>query len=177
MLKIQTNEQELWDDVEQRFIVIPSSVYTLEHSLQSISKWEQEFKIPFLTSDEKTPEQLLRYFELMDLTEELDKMELDNELVEQITTYMADEATATTFNSPVGSSNTHSVVTSEVIYAQMAMAQIPFTADTWNINRLTTLLRVYNNFNSTKRKKSKSEILAENRRLNDERRRQFNSKG
>ena len=51
----ETSEFESYNDVELE----------LEHSLISLSKWESKYQIPFLSTNEKTPEQIFYYVEAM----------------------------------------------------------------------------------------------------------------
>ena len=60
-------------------------------------------------------------------------------------------------------------MTSEVIYAYMANARIPFECETWNLHRLLTLLNVIGELNAPKKKQTESQTLAEYDRINQER--------
>ena len=48
MLKIETPETELWDEYNQRFILVKKQTLFLEHSLISLSRWESNWEKPFL---------------------------------------------------------------------------------------------------------------------------------
>lgn len=158
-----TNEG--WDDEQQEFIPPVTVTVRLEHSLLSISKWESKWHIPYLGSQDKTDEQLFDYIGFMLLNEE-DKKYLDflsKENIYEIKKYLEDEQTATKIyevgNGSSGGRNR--TVTSELIYCWMAQAQIPFTCETWNVQRLLTLIRVYSIENDPDKKKMSKKTTAE----------------
>ena len=53
MLKIETPETELWDEYNQRFILVKKQTLFLEHSLISLSRWESNWEKPFLKRNDK----------------------------------------------------------------------------------------------------------------------------
>ena len=59
----------------------------------------------------------------------------------------------------------------------MIVLGIPFECEKWHLNRLMTLIRVVSAKNAPPKKMSKNEILAQQRRLNAERKAKFNTKG
>ena len=89
--------------------------------------------------------------------------------MQQLSNELEDKPTATVINPVEKPSNNGMVMTSEVIYAYMANARVPFECDTWNIHRLLTLLGVIGEFNAPKKKKSTSQILDDYDRINNER--------
>jgi hypothetical protein len=72
MLPITIPEQDLFDPRTEKFIVIKETKLKLEHSLVSLSKWESKFSKPFLTTTEKSGEEVLGYVEVMVLDEDFD---------------------------------------------------------------------------------------------------------
>ena len=60
--------------------------------------------------------------------------------------------------------------TSELIYAYMALARIPFSAESWNIRRLLNLLEIIAIEQQPKKKVSKSDTLNRYRAMNKARR-------
>ena len=171
---------EYYDEITEEFVMFdPKSIHvSLEHSLVAISKWEAKYHKPFLSNEEKTPEETLEYICMMDSSESLtisDLRRLPSKMMQKIQDYIQDPMTATTF------SNTHQsgreILTSEVIYYNMIAAQIPFECQHWHLNRLLTLLRVCAIKNSPQKKMSKNEIYARNRALNAQRRAKMNTKG
>ena len=102
----------------------------------------------------------------------------------EIKGYINDPMTATTFpedaiNEQLGlkSKKKKEILTNELIYYWMSQAYIPFECQYWHINTLLTLLRVYDEKNKKPEKKSKKEIAARNKALNEARRKKLNTKG
>jgi hypothetical protein len=54
MLKLTIPGIENWDSAKQEFVYTDSVELVLEHSLVSLSKWEEEFEKPFLSPDPKS---------------------------------------------------------------------------------------------------------------------------
>ena len=52
MLKITISGGEFWDSSKEEFFTIQPMTLHLEHSLISLTRWEQHYKRPFL--EEKT---------------------------------------------------------------------------------------------------------------------------
>lgn len=65
--------------------------------------------------------------------------------------------------------NSRTIMTSEVIYAWMANAGIPFECDKWNVNRLLMLVSVISEFNKPRKQMSEAEILRRQREINQKR--------
>jgi len=175
VLTITVPKAEYFNDKTQTFIV-DEDVVELEHSLVSMSKWEQRFKKPFLSEGEKTDEELLYYIKCMIISPDFppDVFErLTQQNVNDINDYINDSATATWFNDSSTPQRTSETITSELIYYWMFSQGIPKECETWHLNRLTTLLRVFNVKNS----KPKKMTAAEMRKLNQERRAKFETPG
>lgn len=155
-------------------------VVELEHSLVSLSKWEEEFEKPFLTSTEKTPEEIFGYLKAMVLTPNIsvkDLMRCKHHDLDAIQRYIDAPHSATTFGLMPETRGPRETVTSELIYYWMIGFQIPWEAQYWHLNRLFTLIRVCNVKNGKPKKMSKREIAEQNARLNAKRRAELNSKG
>lgn len=156
---------ELYDEETNRFIKTNGGWFTFEHSLLAISKWEIKFQKPFFTTTLEG-ESLLYYIQCM-TEDNLEIEDITHDLIDALVKYMNDKQTATRINSNNKSSNR--VMTSEVIYAYMALSQIPYHCEKWNINRLMILLTVVGELQEPPKKKSQKDILMENKRLNDQR--------
>ena len=65
MLSIHIKERELFDERTSEFIAVKGGTLKLEHSLVSISKWESKWKIPFLSKEKKTKDQIDDYIRCM----------------------------------------------------------------------------------------------------------------
>ena len=180
MLKITVGAEEAFDEEAGEFVFRGGVELQLEHSLVSLSKWESEFEKPFLSSTEKTPEELIGYVKAMMLTPEVPEevyLRLSPDNFTAINEYINARMSATWFNEPPGAPKSRETVTSELIYYWMTVFQIPFEAESWHLNRLFTLIRVCNVKSSKPKKMSRSEIAERNRALNEQRRAQMGTKG
>lgn len=184
MLTINFKDKEMWNNQTDRFTTIKGGTFRFEHSLLAISKWEADWKIPFFAvlmdkNDhryDKSTKSIIDYFGKMCIDDGFDTRLIGNEELPLFEKYIGESRTATFF-SRQERQNGEQIVTSEVIYAAMAQAQIPFECDRWNISRLTTLIRVIANRSQEPKKMSRSEILSENKKLNEERKQKFHTKG
>jgi hypothetical protein len=184
MLKITIPASELFDEATSKFITTEEISLELEHSLVSLSKWEQIWEKPFLGKDERTDEQTLDYIRCMTLSPEDLSLNvfrsIPQNVMNQITHYINAKMTATWFNDIPGqvNSNSSETITAEVMYYWLIALQIPFEVQYWHLNRLLTLLRVTNIKNDPKKKMMpKADAAAQQRMLNEQRRIEFNSKG
>ena len=181
MLTLQIEENEFFDDKTKQFINVPKTKLEFEHSLVSLSKWEEIWEVPFLDNKEKTNEQLLSYLRCMLLTTDVaDKVlqALTADHYSKINEYISAKRTATTFSNIDPSKNSGEFVTSELIYYWLVALQIPFhPVETWHLNRLLVLVKITNLKNTPPKKMSRSEIASRQRQLNAARRAKYGSKG
>lgn len=176
MLEIAVVVEEMYDEEKRRFL--PSSTHTvrLEHSLISLSKWESIWEEPFLGKKSKTPEQTLSYIKQMVVEGELPSavfLHLCQNHLSQIEKYIESPQTATKIYVDPKAPASREIVTSELIYYWMFSLKIPFECERWHLNRLLTLIRVFNVKNSPKSKMS----AAERRQLNRQRLAKYNTRG
>lgn len=179
MLKIVLPEIEGFSDSTEEFYTIPETVVRFEHSLVSLSKWEQKFEKPFLSSVEKTKEEIFYYFICMELDDQDPRdwlSRLTQKDVAQIVDYISKNMTATTIKETPSKKNGR-ILTSEVIYAQMVCLGIPFECQHWHLKNLFTLIRVCQIEMSPPKKMSSNEVLAQNQSLNRARLKQLKTKG
>ena len=180
MLEIEVPGTEIWDSEKEIFYYTDSSKLVLEHSLISISKWESKWNKPFLSKDEKTPEEMIDYVKCM-IVNRADPMVcncLTTDNYKQINDYIDAPMTATTFRENGGAPRgNREIMTAEVIYFYMISFGIPFECEKWHINRLLTLIRVCSIKNSPRKKMSKSAAAKQQRALNAQRRAKAHSKG
>lgn len=179
MLNLTILLSESFDEANSKFIQHTVDL-ELEHSLVSLSKWESEFEKPFLTSKDKTSEEVLAYVRAMCVTPNVPPevfLKLSQENVDAINTYVNAKMTATWFSENTNQRPGRETITSELIYYWMSALQVPFECQTWHLNRLLTLIRVCNVKNAPQKKMSKREAMQQQRSLNAQRRAQQGSSG
>ena len=146
MIEIDVPETTIALGDGQRAKYIAPTRVRLEHCLLAMSKWETKYQRSFLNENPRTSEEVEYYVRCM----ALDDVEpyifsaFSSQDYDAIQAYIGASHTATTFQSygPLRPSKMH-VVTTEVIYYMMIIRGIPFNAETWPIDRLMTLLKVY----------------------------------
>lgn len=182
MLTLMLGATEAYNEETQAFTKQGGITLRLEHSLVSLSKWESIHEKPFLGDGEKTPEEITSYVECMVLTENPPEDFL-NSLIEEdyakIEAYISKKMTATWFSEHPGVPRPRNseIVTSELIYYWMTAFKIPFTCETWHLNRLFTLIRICNLKQEKPQKMSRAEIARRNSELNAQRKAQLGTKG
>lgn len=179
MLKIMVPSGELYDERTERFITVNGRELQLEHSLVSISKWESKWKKPFLSGTAKSREETIDYIRCMTISQNVDPnvfLGLSEANIDAVNRYIDDPMTATTFKNSQKKPN-RQIITSEIIYYWMISLEIPMECQKWHLNRLLTLIRVCDEKNQPGKKKSRKDIIAENRALNQMRRARTGSRG
>lgn len=179
MLTIIVPESELYDERNNEFIQVKEQTIVLEHSLVSIAKWESKWKKSYISSTDKTLEEILDYIKCMTITKNVNPIiykSLNKDALKAIKDYMDDPMTATFF-SEIPSKGGKSVITAEVVYYWMISLGIPFECQKWHFNRLMALIKVCDLKQNPGKKMSRREILTRNQALNEERKRKYNTKG
>ena len=180
MLTIAIGAEDSFDETTETFVDYGGVVVELEHSLVSLSKWESIWEVPFLTDKTKTTEQIISYIECMNLTPNLPEglfSRLSQANYEAVNAYIEKKHTATWFNEAPEAGRSNETITSELIYYWLTVFQIPFEVETWNLNRLFTLIKVCNAKNQKPKKMSRNEMAARNRQLNKQRRESLATRG
>lgn len=179
MLRLQVVLSEGFDDETQKFVDLETADLELRHSLISLSKWESKWKIPFLGDKEKTPEQMFDYIHCMTLNEVSPEVYnfLSQDNINEISEYINDPYTATKISNTDNKTSNREIYTAEIFYYMMVAHHIPFEVQDWHLNRLLTLIQVCNIKSQPEKKRSKKEILAENREINRKRREMHNTTG
>jgi len=182
MLTITIPAVDEFNDDTQEFVTAEETVLELEHSLISLSKWESKWEKPFLSHTQHTDEEALSYITLMTLTpnipsEVYHRLTQDNLL--QINNYINAKMSATWFTDKPGPSKSREIITSEVIYHWMYTAQIDQAWENQHLNRLFTLIKVFNEKNApdSKKKLNTRDALAQQRALNAKRQAEMGTRG
>ena len=174
MLELNINPVELLDNSDpevSRIITLDGGTFRFEHSLQTLAKWEAIYKVPFLTTAEKTHNQWMGYYLCMCLDEGLSVYHITPEVREKLDKYIADSQTATKIqNGNKTSGKKPPIQTAETIYALLTILNIPYECDRWHLNRLFTLMEVVSIKSSPPKKMSRNEIYKRNKELNNKRR-------
>lgn len=180
MLRIIIPETKCFDEKTNSILFIPKTELQLEHSLLSISKWESKWLVPFLSKENKTTQQILDYIKCMTITQNVDDYvynAIPQSEISKITEYINAPMTATTFSNNSNKKNTE-IITSEIIYYWMIASNIPMECQKWHLNRLLSLIKVCSIKNNPDKKKlSTSEIMANNKALNEARKAKLHTRG
>lgn len=180
MLIVSIPAVDAFDEETNTFVSMPGGVLHLEHSLVSLSKWESITHKHLIGNQDITSEELMQYIDCMVLDEDYNPElipRLPAEELARINEYISDSMTATKFMDKPENGGGGEYVSSELIYYWMIACQIPFSCETWHINRLLTLIRVCNEKNEPAKKMSQSEIMSRNRELNRARRKALGTRG
>jgi hypothetical protein len=179
MLKVTVVLEEGYDEQTQEFVVMSSRELKLEHSLVSLSKWESQFEKPFLSTEEKTQDEILWYIRAMSHAEIPPEVfaKITPGNISDIQSYISAKMTATWFKEEKAATFSREVITAELIYYWMIGLSVPFECQHWHLNRLLTLIRVCNEKNKPAKKRSARDIAAERRSINEARLKATGSRG
>lgn len=181
MLKLTIPGIESYDENRGEFVTVDDTVIELEHSLVSLSKWEEEFEKPFLDKTQRTSEEILAYIMCMVLTPDVPPEvfgRLTQKNIDDVMQYIQAPRTGTTVHTRDDPKKRPETLTSELMYYYMFSLQIDKECETWHLNRLFTLVRVFSAKNADdKPKKSTVDDLARRRALNEQRKAKLNSRG
>lgn len=180
MLEITIPAIEQWDELKEEFIYSKEHKLLLEHSLISISKWESNWKKPYLSKEPKTEAETLDYIKCMTVSRNVNPEVynfLTKENIKQILAYIGDSMTATSLPESKNGKATGEQITSELVYYWMIQWNIPVEYQKWHFSRLITLIQICNIKNQPAKKMSKSEIMQRNASINAARRKKFNTRG
>ena len=179
-ITIKVPAAELWDPVKEQFVSIKEQTLLMEHSLLSVDKWESRWKKSYISSENKTPVEIIDYLKCMTITKNVDPYvyyAIPASELKRINNYIGDPMTATTFNDRNEKRGRKEVITSEIIYWQMTQLNIPLEWEKRHLNKLLTLIRVAAIKSQTPQKMSKADIARQNKALNAARRKRTGSKG
>ena len=179
MLKLEVKIEEFFNEVTSTFTEGANFTLTLEHSLVSLSKWEEALNKSFLSSPDKTSSEIRFYIQCMLLGDVdpncVDLLTADH--IRQINDYIEAPHTATTFSSNTIKGKSE-IVTAETIYFWMINFNIPMECQYWHLNKLMALIRLASIKNANNSNKmSKAETARKNRELNEQRLAKLGSRG
>lgn len=180
MLTLTIPQTEMYDEFTNEFITIDAVEVELEHSLVSLSKWEEKFEKAFLGPDQKTSEETRAYIACMCLTPNIDPevwSRLTKGNLEAINAYLEKTMTATTFHEAPDNRRSREIITAEIIYYWMIALNVPLECENWHLNKLFALIKVLNLKNAPSKKMSRRDAAAQQRALNAQRRAQMNTNG
>ena len=186
MLQIEIPDREIWNQKTNEFISVTGQTLQLEHSLISISKWEEKWKKPFLIQKELTNEQGVDYIRCMTMNKVIDPnvyLVIPASEMQKVNNYIQDPASATKLSDrprKKKGKRKKRTLTSEVIYSQMVSFGIPLECQKWRLNRLLTLIRLCAEDaeqDGGGPKRSREEAAALRQSLNASRRAKLGSKG
>lgn len=171
---------EQFDESTNLFSNEPAMVLEMEHSLVSLSKWEQKFKKPFFGKATKTSDEVYAYLQMMCLDPNVPMSaihRIDNAGVKRINEYIDDPQTATWFNERNTNRPSREIVTNELIYHWITAMTVSMEVQYWHLNRLFTLLKVINEKNAPPKKQSRSAIAARHREINAQNKAAMSTRG
>ena len=159
-----------------------------EHSLVSLSDWEAHYEKPFYSpkkDEQKTGDELLKYFELMLIGKSKKHRHLVLLLTKQqmdtLAQYISSAKTATTVKEIQTKAGPQENVTSELIYYWLVQFRIPFKpTDEWHLNRLLMLVKVASAKQAPPPKKSSQnqvKLAMSMREINEQRKREMGTSG
>jgi hypothetical protein len=171
---------EAYNEETREFVIADGFKLELEHSLVSLSKWESKFEKPFLSTENKTPEEILWYMKAMTLTQDVPEevfQRLSEDNIQEIDSYIGSKMTATWFREDANQRRSREIITAELVYYWLFSYGIPKECEDWHLNRLFTLIKVFSEKNKPPKKMSRAEAAQQNRSLNAQRRAQMGSSG
>lgn len=172
---------KLYNPSTRQFRSVKGGTIKLEHSLLSLSKWEEITEKPFLKPGYKmTEEESILYIKCMtinhNVSDDLYKLITPNDIA-SISKYITKKATATTFSEDQNKRPNRRILTAEVIYAWMIILEIPKEFERWHLNRLFALIEAVSIEKSPKKKMSHQEAIRRYDKINEARRKALHSKG
>lgn len=175
MLEILVKGEEFYDPVNNKFTYGKPDLLKLEHSLLSLSKWEQKWHRPFLTSISKqgelTADQVFDYIKCMTVNQVDDKVysRITESNINEIMDYINDPRSALDYKSMQNGRRGNiqgKKMTNETIYYWMICFGIPFSCEKWHLNHLLALISWCSEEEKPKKKMSKHDLWAQNSALN-----------
>ena len=180
MLEIVIEDQEYYDDRNNRFVDVRGGKFQFEHSLVAITKWEHKYQRPFLANPKlypKTEAEMLDYFKMMSIGQEVDTYLFNYDVTTKIIEYINSDPSKGTTIADSKKETQQKILTSEVIYAYMFISGMDIACENWNIYRLLKVLNTMGALREGPKKMSPQEQRNLKHKLNKERREKLGSKG
>lgn len=156
-------------------------VLRFEHSLLSLSKWESKYKKALLTNTQKTPSELVDYFQMMLLPPEDNPdlvLLLEPEQMDQLAAYMNDNLTASSVPDEGGKKINDEIVTSELVYYWLSALRIPFQpTETWHLSRIMMLVQIAGYKQQPAKKRNPRQVISDMVKENERRKKLFKTSG
>lgn len=156
-------------------------VLLFEHSLLSLSKWEEKFKKPWMTSAQKTSTELISYFQCMLLPPEDDPdlvYLLEPDQTDRLIEYMNEQRTASSVPDDGKRGVAEEIVTSELIYWWLTALRIPFQpTESWHLSRTMMLVQIAGYKQQPAKKRNPRQVMSDMLRENERRKKLLNTSG
>lgn len=179
--KLVIPEQDYWDEYRERFVTVKSETLILKHTLVSLNKFESINGIARFGRQQLTRAQRIEYIKCMVLNEVKDEnvfLGVTDELMLEVDKYIDKKMTATTFREVKEKKINGRFVTAELIYYWMSAFNIPYQpCENWHLNKLLTVIKVCSEEQKGPQKMNRKDAMEEQHRLNQERRKKYNTKG
>lgn len=151
-----------------------------EHSLRSLSKWEEKNKKAFMASREKLPSEMIDYFQCMLLTPDVDRdvvYACTPEQLDQLAIYVNDTRSASSVPQETQSQYNPEVTTSELIYFWMTALKINWEAQDWHLSRLMMLIQITSYKQQPPKKRRPTEVMRDWREINERQKKLLGTSG
>lgn len=175
MLELTVGGEEYWNEKLEKFVYGKEVTLKLEHSLLSLSKWEQKWHKPFLQSigkqGELSAEQIFDYIKCMTINTVEDEVytRMSEKNIKEIMDYINDPCSALNYKAMQNGKRGNvqgKLMTNETIYYWMICFGIPFSCEKWHLNHLLALISWCSEEEKPKKKMSKHDLWAQNSALN-----------
>lgn len=179
MITLKLEAVEYYDEATNSFMSFEEQEVDFEFTLKDVALWESKWGVAFLSTElKKNDIRLLDFFLMMSRKPDLPVEYFVDSIVDQLSEYLSDPQSPTTFASQNEDKHKNvKIHTADEIYAMMFMNHIPIEFEDRNLNRLLGILRIISVYSNPPKKMSKQEVLAQNVRLNAERKAKYNTRG
>ena len=154
-------------------------VLQFEHSLRSLSKWEEKNKKAFLATPMKNSVDMIDYFQDMLLTDVDPTIiyRLSPGQLDELSDYINESRTASSVPKDSSRKGQPEVVTSELVYYWMTTLKINWEAQDWHLTRLMILIQITNYKSQPEKKTSTAEKLRNWYEMNERNKKIFGTDG